>query len=552
MRKYRQDKEYDPEELKKGTEHELDDKHTKSCVEAKRIAKDHLDDDPKYYSKLAKFDLDERKKKRKKRKKAGTESSKESSLRDWFKRRGAKGKKGGWVDCNAPDGKGGYKSCGRSKGEKRKKYPACRPTPSACKERGRGKSWGKKGSKRRKSRGRKKRNESMEMTTEEIRTIILEELQNVLDEKKGKRRVRKKKAKKKSGKKDKCYYKVKRRYKVWPSAYASGALSKCRKVGAKNWGNKSKKKNESIEEEIIQEKKNCGCGQDPCKTYGKINEEFKKHDMFDPKTGKKKVAKVEKDHHDLAKKGYTHIDPQEIIDLIEKEGGALGLQNLLDKFGKDQEQEIMKTLKGMSKVGQHKSGDYILDDGEEIKVVSESLQYHLDHGVGVEKNVFRPGSSEFFSIFREARQLFREGVYKIHSEDEKEIIESDLGEFGMFGEQMVPLDFPMLMEQEEDELIDEKKRKKKKKKDPPLNKPTKNTGGGKKYKVYVRSKSGGIKKITYGDAKGGLKGNWNNAEARTNFAKRHKCADKKDRTKAGYWACRAHKHFGKNVPGRFW
>tara|TARA_R100001509_G_scaffold11715_1_gene6054 strand:+ start:537 stop:779 length:243 start_codon:yes stop_codon:yes gene_type:complete len=43
------------------------------------------------------------------------------------------------------------------------------------------------------------------------------------------------------GTKDACYHKVKSRYKVWPSAYASGALSKCRKVGAKNWGNKSKK-----------------------------------------------------------------------------------------------------------------------------------------------------------------------------------------------------------------------------------------------------------------------------------------------------------------------
>ena len=41
-------------------------------------------------------------------------------------------------------------------------------------------------------------------------------------------------------KKDACYHKVKSRYDVWPSAYASGALVKCRKVGAKNWGNKSK------------------------------------------------------------------------------------------------------------------------------------------------------------------------------------------------------------------------------------------------------------------------------------------------------------------------
>ena len=75
-----------------------------------------------------------------KKKKAGTESSKESSLHDWFGRKGAKGKKKGWVDCNAPDGKGGYKSCGRASGEKRKKYPACRPTPGACKEKGKGKS----------------------------------------------------------------------------------------------------------------------------------------------------------------------------------------------------------------------------------------------------------------------------------------------------------------------------------------------------------------------------------------------------------------------------
>jgi hypothetical protein len=94
--------------------------------------------------------LQEKKKKRKKRKKAGTESSKESSLRDWFGRKGAKGKRKGWVDCNAPDGKGGYKSCGRSSGEGRKKYPACRPTPGACKERGKGKSWGKKSSKKKK------------------------------------------------------------------------------------------------------------------------------------------------------------------------------------------------------------------------------------------------------------------------------------------------------------------------------------------------------------------------------------------------------------------
>ena len=40
--------------------------------------------------------------------------------------------------------------------------------------------------------------------------------------------------------KDACYHKVKARYRVFPSAYASGAIAKCRKVGAKNYGNKSR------------------------------------------------------------------------------------------------------------------------------------------------------------------------------------------------------------------------------------------------------------------------------------------------------------------------
>ena len=56
-----------------------------------------------------------------------------------------------------------------------------------------------------------------------------------------------------AGKKDACYRKVKARYDVWPSAYASGALVKCRKVGAANWGNKSKK--EGVNEASMELKK---------------------------------------------------------------------------------------------------------------------------------------------------------------------------------------------------------------------------------------------------------------------------------------------------------
>ena len=72
----------------------------------------------------------------------------DESLHKWFKRQGAAGKEGGWVDCNTcrKDKKTGRlkcKPCGRKKGEKRAKYPSCRPTPSKCKDKGKGKSWGK-------------------------------------------------------------------------------------------------------------------------------------------------------------------------------------------------------------------------------------------------------------------------------------------------------------------------------------------------------------------------------------------------------------------------
>ena len=70
----------------------------------------------------------------------------------------------------------------------------------------------------------------MKISKDKLTEIILEEYCEILSEKQ-----------------DACYHKVRARYDVWPSAYASGALVKCRKVGAKNWGNKSKKK-ESVEE----------------------------------------------------------------------------------------------------------------------------------------------------------------------------------------------------------------------------------------------------------------------------------------------------------------
>ena len=85
-----------------------------------------------------------------KKKKGKTDYSKEKEkgLHGWFERQGGKGKSKGWVDCNTcrkdPEtGRKKCKTCGRKEGEKRAKYPSCRPTPSACSTPGKGKKWGK-------------------------------------------------------------------------------------------------------------------------------------------------------------------------------------------------------------------------------------------------------------------------------------------------------------------------------------------------------------------------------------------------------------------------
>ena len=80
-------------------------------------------------------------------------------------------------------------------------------------------------------------------------------------------------------------------------------------------------------------------------------------------------------------------------------------------------------------------------------------------------------------------------------------------------------------------------------------------GGSKKYVVYVKNpKTGNVKKISFGDTTG-LKAKVSNPEARKNFAARHNCSSKKDKTTAGYWACRINKYGhlwgGKTYPG-YW
>jgi len=76
------------------------------------------------------------------------------------------------------------------------------------------------------------------------------------------------------------------------------------------------------------------------------------------------------------------------------------------------------------------------------------------------------------------------------------------------------------------------------KEEPELNSP-KRSSGDKKYVVYVKNpETGNVKKIEFGDEKGGLTAKINDREAAKNFSSRHNCDTKKDKMTPGYWSCR--------------
>ena len=178
--------------------------------------------------------------------------------------------------------------------------------------------------------------------------------------------------------------------------------------------------------------------------------------------------------------------------------------------------------------------------------VSKELWHHVNHNISLEECVFRYGSKKYFLIMNEAKSLMKEG-YEFDWKT-KALLETDLGDFGIFEGKEVALDFPLINH----EYLNESK--KKKKKDPPIGKPKR--GGSKAYYVYVRDpKTKRIKKVSFGS--GGLRAKINNPKARKAFSARHKCPQKKDRTKASYWSCRLPryaKQLGLSVknPGGFW
>jgi hypothetical protein len=199
----------------------------------------------------------------------------------------------------------------------------------------------------------------------------------------------------------------------------------------------------------------------------------------------------------------------------------------------------------------------------------------VDKQLPLTENTFRYGSQSFLNLWSEARYLYLREIIHVNDDDKEILLETNLGEYGIYEsvefegeeydiigrdgdwvylrsiydtmtgkkeikvkekdikilEEKVPLDLPMLEEDELEEAED--------KKTPPIGKPKR--GGSKKFYVYVKDK-GKIKKVSFGDTTG-LSTKINNPEARRAFAARHKCGTGEPRTSARYWSCRI---------GRYW
>lgn len=177
--------------------------------------------------------------------------------------------------------------------------------------------------------------------------------------------------------------------------------------------------------------------------------------------------------------------------------------------------------------------------------MSKTLCEQANSGEPVTNNIFRPGSDAYFRLIREARFFALTGEYTPSSIETYYLYETDIGEFGDYKGEKVPLDFPMLNEAEYQG------------KDVELNSP-KRSSGPTKYKVFVKNKKGNVIKVNFGDQKGGLSAKIDDDEAVSNFVNRHNCksAAKKDKTKAGYWSCRLPRYWKelglKKSSRKFW
>jgi len=145
---------------------------------------------------------------------------------------------------------------------------------------------------------------------------------------------------------------------------------------------------------------------------------------------------------------------------------------------------------------------------EETKEILKSIDPN-----NILKCLYRPNSymfERYYNYIKENKPNYKLDNFEI------EVLNTDIGNSAIVYDTKVLLDYPLLEEKE-------------------LNSPKR--GGTKKFYVYTKNDKGNIIKVQFGDTSG-LKVKIDNEKARKNFASRHNCKDKTDKTTAGYWSCR--------------
>tara|TARA_B100000700_G_C15056958_1_gene863345 strand:+ start:3967 stop:5193 length:1227 start_codon:yes stop_codon:yes gene_type:complete len=304
-----------------------------------------------------------------------------------------------------------------------------------------------------------------------------------------------------AGKKDACYHKVKARYDVWPSAYASGALVKCRKVGAKNWGNKSKKE-----------------GLDDLKAL--------------PKDLKKSIKKNREESVNEA--GMEMNKLKDAIKMFQKK---------IEKQGRVTNARDEEHLSNLIKLYVKMGGKGIKESFGGIlrNLAKHAAKKRMHQGIKARQKAAakrRRDKGGRFEDINEARGTCWVGYQQVGMKKKngkmvpncvKEVIEVYYEENGE--------GHGYTLEHTKDLSLTEAEYQGRKVK---LGKIMQ--GDQKKFKVYVKNPKGNVVKVNFGqggDAKGGtMRIRKSNPKARKAFRARHNCDNPGPRHKARYWSCR--------------
>jgi len=375
-----------------------------------------------------------------------------------------------------------------------------------------------------------------------------------------------------AGKKDACYHKVKARYDVWPSAYASGALVKCRKVGAVNWGKSKKEGLDDLKalpkdlKKSIKKNREESVNEAPME-LNKIKDAIKMFQKKIEKQGRVTNARDEEHLKNLIKlyiqmggkgikEGYSmrdlglspfwkklNPDQRQAVSIALVMGGnmsgaikaiekikkglskdkkvknALRMANegLGDKFGKTLDKYSKKRKKNMDALKKLKKKKPIRLRGKSgMGKISHLGMESVDEARGTcwvgyqQVGMKKKGGKMVPNCVKEITEIFYEDDGKGYGYTFEHIRENDLNEAEYQGRKVK---LGKIMQ-----------------------------GDTKKFKVYVKNPKGNVVKVNFGqggDAKGGtMRIRKSNPKARKSFRARHNCDNPGPRHKARYWSCR--------------